>query len=181
MGRDHTIFATEKGYVTYYKDPERHPKRKYIGVVFERGMTLPVRRDQPRRRRLGLVGREMSTVATATTPTATSIEGGPGAVVKKIGEKTFDSEASALRDRPKSQRRKVPQKKQEAKIKLRANYSYREANWEIGRAAEYAGVKVEKYDRNDRFAAWRKRNAKKAEEMEKKMLKKARKGKGKSK
>ena len=181
MGRDHTIFAREKGYVTYYKDPERHPKRKYIGVVFERGMTLPVGRDQPRRRRLGLVGREMSTNAAATAPAAAPIEGGPGEVVKEIGERTFDEEASALRDQPKSQRRKAPQKKEEAQIKLQANYSYREANWEIGRAAEYAGVKVKKYDRNDRFAVWRKRNQKKAEELEKKMLKRARKAKGKNK
>jgi hypothetical protein len=40
MGRDHTIFAQETGYVKYYTDPEKHPKRKYIGVVFE-GDVLP--------------------------------------------------------------------------------------------------------------------------------------------
>src|SRR5687768_12904031 len=34
MGRDHTIHAMATGYVKYYRDPARHPDRKYIGVVF---------------------------------------------------------------------------------------------------------------------------------------------------
>lgn len=58
MGRDHTIFAREKGYVTYYKDDSRGG-RKYIGVVFERGMKLPRANGEARRRRLGLEARVM--------------------------------------------------------------------------------------------------------------------------
>ena len=59
MGRDHTIYATESGYVKYYKDPERHPKRQYIGVVFERDQVLPLPRNAQRRRRLNMVAVKM--------------------------------------------------------------------------------------------------------------------------
>jgi hypothetical protein len=62
MGRDHTIVAREKGYVTYYQDGENGRKR--IGVVFERGMTLPRGPGAARRRRLGMESREMTTMAT---------------------------------------------------------------------------------------------------------------------
>ncbi|MCJ1473597.1 54S ribosomal protein L2 mitochondrial [Lambiella insularis] len=55
MGRDHTIFALQKGFVRFYRDPDRHPDRKFIGVVFEQGMTLPTGRNAVRRRRLGMV------------------------------------------------------------------------------------------------------------------------------
>ncbi|MCJ1382866.1 54S ribosomal protein L2 mitochondrial [Xylographa soralifera] len=59
MGRDHTIFALQKGFVRYYRDPDRHAERKYIGVVFEREMELPRGRGASRWRRLGLEEREM--------------------------------------------------------------------------------------------------------------------------
>ncbi|MCJ1293758.1 54S ribosomal protein L2 mitochondrial [Xylographa carneopallida] len=58
MGRDHTIFALQRGFVRYYRDPERHAARKYIGVVFERGMELPRGKGGARWRRLGLEERE---------------------------------------------------------------------------------------------------------------------------
>ncbi|KAK2811537.1 hypothetical protein FQN50_002160 [Emmonsiellopsis sp. PD_5] len=44
---------------------------------------------------------------------------------------------------------------------LRPGYMYRVANWQIGRVAERAGVKVAKFNRKDRFAAWRKRTERK--------------------
>ena len=31
MGRDFTIHSMATGYVKYYRDPEKHPDRKYIG------------------------------------------------------------------------------------------------------------------------------------------------------
>ncbi|KAK3948023.1 ribosomal L27 protein-domain-containing protein [Pseudoneurospora amorphoporcata] len=55
MGRDHTIHAAVAGYVKYYRDPQRHPDRQYIGVVFNRSDKLPYRQDAPRKRKLGLV------------------------------------------------------------------------------------------------------------------------------
>ena len=96
---------------------------------------------------------------------------------------TLSSALPSLTDQPKSQRKDLSSAEeqqqqnhsQKIKPKFRANYSYREANWEIGRAAEYAGVQVKKYDRNDRFAAWRKRTERRKEAMEKRMLKGAKK------
>ena len=153
MGRDHTIFAKEKGYVTFYKDPAAHPKRKYIGVVFQRGEKLPVPRNAPRRRRLGLVGRErvLSTIATAEGMEA-------GGLVESQG---------TMRQEGMKTRSKVPALR---KVELRPGYQYRESNWSIGRAAERANVRVREYKRGDRFLAWRKLNARKARNAERRAL-----------
>ena len=62
MGRDHTISSLVKGYVRYYRDPENHPKRKLIGVVFDQDGVLPRARNAARTRRLGLVARVMEEV-----------------------------------------------------------------------------------------------------------------------
>ena len=55
MGRDHCIYATESGYVRYYRDPLKHPKRQYIGVCFEKHETLPYAPNAARRRRLNML------------------------------------------------------------------------------------------------------------------------------
>lgn len=132
MGRDHTIFAKEKGYVTYYRDPELHPKRKYIGVVFERGMKLPVPRNAPRRRKLGLVGRdrELTTMAGVEVPEGEGLE--VGGLTEAQG---------TLRQQIKETRSKVPDMK---RMELRPGYQYRESNYSIGKTAERAGVKTRK-------------------------------------
>lgn len=54
MGRNHTIHAAVSGYIKYYRDPQRHPKRQYIGVVFNREDRLPYPPGTPRRRKLNL-------------------------------------------------------------------------------------------------------------------------------
>lgn len=53
-GRDHTIHAAVTGYVKYYRDPEVHPTRQFIGVAFNKEDTLPYPKDEPRRRKLNL-------------------------------------------------------------------------------------------------------------------------------
>lgn len=53
MGRDYTLFALEPGFVQFYRDPFQ-PKRKFVGVVFDRTTKLPLPKDQPRIRRLGM-------------------------------------------------------------------------------------------------------------------------------
>lgn len=161
MGSDHTIFAKEKGYVTFYKDPERHKKRKFIGVVFERGESLPRPVGAPRRRRLGLVGREreLSTVAAPRTEG----EGDEGGL--EVGGLT--EAHGTMRQQPKEVRAKVPDLKG---MELRPGYQYRESNFQIGRAAERAKVQVREYKRGDRFLAWRKLNARKARNAEKRAL-----------
>ena len=142
MGRDHTIFAKEKGYVCYYMDPERNPKRKYIGVVFERGMKLPVPRNKPRNRRLGLVGRERE-------------------MMPEQGEISMQQRKKKLAEA------QTPEWKN---LKLSAGYQYRQTNWYIGRAAERANVKVREYKRGDRFLAWRKVTARRERAMAKRAL-----------
>lgn len=54
MGRDHTIYAAEPGYVRYYRDPKQ-PKRKFIGVALKPDQQLPTPENAATRRRLGRV------------------------------------------------------------------------------------------------------------------------------
>ncbi|EEQ33932.1 54S ribosomal protein L2 mitochondrial [Microsporum canis] len=128
MGRDHTIFALEKGYVQYYRDPERHPKRKYIGVVFNKEDKLPTPKNAVTRRRLSMV-----------------------AVPKKIEEAPVEEQADA------SKPVKLTIVPSDSGPSYRTGYMHREANWEIGRAAEKAGIKVEEWKRKDRWTAWRRK------------------------
>ncbi|KAK3686173.1 hypothetical protein B0T22DRAFT_242221 [Podospora appendiculata] len=63
IGRDHTIHASAAGYVKYYRDPLRHPKRQYIGVVFDKDDKLPYPVGAARKRKLGLVAVPRKTIA----------------------------------------------------------------------------------------------------------------------
>ncbi|KAI9724999.1 MAG: hypothetical protein M1812_000275 [Candelaria pacifica] len=163
MGRDHTIYATETGYVKYYKDPERHPKRQYIGVVFERSQTLPLPRNAARRRRLGMIAIEYN----PETPTEVSGD-------LEVGERV---EVEGLKSVSNKKRKELPKKE----LTLRPGYMYREANWEIGRAAERANVKVRRYKPGDRFAAWRKTVIRRTKSAERRGMRGKGKGKGKGK
>lgn len=60
MGKDHTLYALEPGYVQFYQDPQ-HPKRRFVGVVFNRDDALPIPPDQPKPRRFDLV--DLTTLA----------------------------------------------------------------------------------------------------------------------
>jgi large subunit ribosomal protein L27 len=56
-------------------------------------------------------------------------------------------------------------------------YAYREANWQIGRAAERANVQVKEFVPGDRWAAWRKSQARiRANEEKKRLRSSAKKG-----
>lgn len=52
IGRDHTIFAVEPGYVRFYLNPF-HPLRKYVGVSLRKDVKLPTPHFEPRVRRFG--------------------------------------------------------------------------------------------------------------------------------
>lgn len=52
LGKDHTIFALEPGYVRFYLDPF-HPRRKYVGVSLKKDVMLPYPHFLPRLRRFG--------------------------------------------------------------------------------------------------------------------------------
>jgi ribosomal protein L27 len=54
IGKDHTIYASEPGYVRFYLDPF-HPERKFIGVALKPELRLPTPHFEPRVRRLGYV------------------------------------------------------------------------------------------------------------------------------
>jgi len=139
--------------VVFYRDPDRHRERKFIGVVFERGEVLPRGRGRARRRRLGLVGRER----------VGGVVGEEGAVAE--GEEVVEATRPVEQQR-KSKKTKPP----EPKLELRPGYQYRQSNWHIGRAAERANVVVREYKRGDRFLAWRKLNARKARNAERRAL-----------
>lgn len=139
MGRDHTIHATAKGYVTYYKDVDRHPGRKYIGVVFERGMTLPRGKGAARRRRLGFVGRrrDMGTLAAA----AAEEEEGLGRIEGEIGVAQDSGTGGDGGNIVKSVAPLPPSSStttiaKEGTPKAKKGYMYRPTNYEIGRAIE---------------------------------------------
>lgn len=139
MGRDHTIHATAKGYVTYYKDVDRHPGRKYIGVVFERGMTLPRGKGAARRRRLGFVGRrrDMGTLAAAATATG-DLEGiGEEEEVRGVQD-IGDGGGNIVMSMPSPHPASTVTKEEveEEPPKAKKGYMYRPTNYEIGRAIE---------------------------------------------
>lgn len=63
IGKDHTLFALEPGWVRYYLDPF-HTGRKFVGVALYQDMRLPIEHFAPRVRRFGrqlLSGKEAET------------------------------------------------------------------------------------------------------------------------
>ena len=133
MGRDHTISALQKGFVRYYRDPARHPSRKFIGVVFQQNETLPRPINAPRRRRLGMVA----------VPRQESAEVLPGAeivrteLVKEMGQHTVDGAAEGFSTAP----GKAPE------LSLRHGYQYRPSNYEIGKIGQRLRDKFKNEDR----------------------------------
>lgn len=118
MGRDFTIHAMASGYVKYYRDPEMHPDRKYIGVVFRKEDTLPYPKHAERKRRLGMTA---TVIRDAALKPELSSSGIPN-VVRRTDP-----------DRPHDQ----PQV-----LSLKKDYTYREENWRIGRLVKTTGLQV---------------------------------------
>lgn len=166
-GRDHTIFAKQEGFVRYYSDPRRHAKRKYIGVALTPDQRLPTSPGMARRRRLGM---EAVPITTSTPlPPAERLDEG----IEITGE--IEQELGAPGTPMAEERGVVVIKKKgrpDMTLRLRPGGMFRQSNWEIGRVAERAGIKVRKFKPGDRFAAWRKRVARKKAVAAKKTLKK---------
>lgn len=172
QGRDHTIHASQPGYVTYYRDPLKHPDRKYIGIVFERHQTLPQAPNEVRRRRLGML-------AYQKPPTDAEVETGELQFVSSPDtEGLASTPATILTDQPNESRdvtirRGKGKNAQDVTLHFRSKgYMYRQANWEIGRAAERskAAMAVKPFKPNNRFAAWRKRTKRRLRAAEKRSL-----------
>ncbi|EXJ91839.1 hypothetical protein A1O3_00389 [Capronia epimyces CBS 606.96] len=158
IGKDHTIYATEHGYVRYYRDPLKHPKRRYIGVALEKegpGSQLPYPPNAPSRRRLGMY----ATTVRETPSDKNFLESHSST----YGYTPFKTGSTPTTPLPTIQR----------------EGTYREANVSIGRAAERKGVNIRPYDRQDRWLAWRKRSARVKQGLEAKAARATRKSKGK--
>ncbi|MCJ1310428.1 54S ribosomal protein L2 mitochondrial [Agyrium rufum] len=176
MGRDHTIYALAKGFVRYYSDPARAKDKKFIGVVLERGMTLPRPRNSPRTRRCGFEARVIENAEALMEKEGELV----GEMVNQEGlevEMVQGKTSVGLDKRGDSHLElNVPVVKGNAappsSLPLRDGYMYRQANWEIGRAAERAKVKVRPYKPNDRFLAWRKTERRKTLNIERRSLRK---------
>lgn len=167
MGRDHTIFALETGYVTYYSDPARFPGRKYIGVVFNRGEKLPRGKNAVRRRRLGMVSRPR--ILGGDSPNTLVAETTPPAPAPAPAFATSTTPAPALLPAP------IP-----TTPPSKRGYMYRETNWSIGRTAEriaLARPPLTHKERADRAAELKKQKLEALLLMDKK--RKGKKGKGK--
>jgi ribosomal protein L27 len=161
LGRDFTIHAAVAGYVKYYRDPNLHPTRQYIGVAFGRADTLPYPKQAPRHRRLAKLAaprkasstrpayseskiptsvtlkrdaiRFISAVDLKTAEEAAAAENSDGAAYKVAGRAT----PSAPRPPRMSKAAAAPRE-----LYLRDDYSYREANWQIGRLVGEPGTQI---------------------------------------
>ncbi|KAF2705772.1 hypothetical protein K504DRAFT_459868 [Pleomassaria siparia CBS 279.74] len=154
FGRDHCIFAMASGYVRYYRDPLKHPKRQYIGVAFEKDESLPYPQNGARRRRLNMLPVETDLKPVETPEAQLVLDGGDGA------DAAIDMSTSGLQ-----------RNKSGTVLSLGMNgYAFRESNWSIGRTAEAANVQVKKFIPGDRFTAWQKSKARIALNEEKKRL-----------
>lgn len=118
MGRDFTIHSMATGYVKYYRDPAKHPDRKYIGVTFDKADTLPYPVHAERKRRLG---RTAHKIYEKPAEPALSPSGIPFEVTRVV-----PGEPDRL-------------------LRLRKDYSYREDNWRIGRLVKTTGLKVKRF------------------------------------
>lgn len=160
IGKDHTIFATEYGYVRYYRDPLKHPKRRYIGVALEKegpGSQLPPSPNAPSRRRLGMYAMVMK--QPESKPSDTNFLEAHLSASSHLGSKSGPTNTP------------LPT--------IIRQGTYREANVSIGLAAERKGVTIREYYRGDRWLAWRRRAARVKMGIEAKAAKGTKKSKGK--
>ena len=176
QGRDHTIHADVPGYVKYYRDPALHPKRKYIGVVFERNNPLPQPPNAVRKRKLGMLAYQMP----ATTEVQEAGDLTNLASTTPPGTESDDAGtlSTVLRQRPQAERQTKTVRSVrdgevvETKLTLRPGYQWRQANWEIGRSAlrSKKAMSVAPFKPGDRFAAWRKRTARRERNAERRAM-----------
>lgn len=117
---------------------DKHPGRKYIGVVFERGMTLPRGKGAARRRRLGFVGRrrDMGTLATGAVVEGEGLEGIEEEEVVGGLQDIRDGERNIVKSMPLPPPPAFTITKEEESPKPKKGYMYRPTNYEIGRAIE---------------------------------------------
>ncbi|KAI2465188.1 ribosomal L27 protein-domain-containing protein [Annulohypoxylon bovei var. microspora] len=135
MGRDHTIFAMATGYVKYYRDPKKHPKRQYIGVVFDKADKLPYQEHAMRKRRLNMTA---SIIPPPAPEPEVSASGIPTQVVRQgYGRKPHPRDERVMR------------------LRTDGSYAYAEESWRLGTL-----VRTEKRKMGSRRVAMRHRRRK---------------------
>ena len=182
MGRDHTIHAAIKGYVRYYRDPLRHPKRRYIGVALEREgplSMLPTPRNAPTRRRLGMYASPMKPATEPVAMQQSDPESGP--LAPPPSSATTDpttTDASTTEFNPFKTHQNSPEL--DATIDKFRSGIFRMSNYEIGLTQRPTNrPPIRPYLKKDRWYAWRKRTKMIKDKQLLQAAKKARKGKGK--
>ena len=184
MGRDHTIHAAVKGYVRYYRDPLRHPKRRYIGVALEREgpmSMLPTPRNAPTRRRLGMYAAPMKPATESASIHESDPESGPLVPPSSsaIIEPNAAGSSSPAEFHPFKQHQNSPEL--DAMIGKFRSGIFRMSNYEIGLTQRPTKGRrpLRPYLKKDRWYAWRRRTKLMKDKQLIFAAKKARKGKGK--
>ena len=99
-----------------------------------------------------MIVQKIETVAKETLAVHTHIQ-----VSDTEGDAVSGGEAEATK--PARRARKERKGEEGRNLQLRPGYMYREGNWETGRAAERAKVKIKEFKPRDRWTAWRKATA----------------------
>ncbi|KAI9697511.1 MAG: 54S ribosomal protein L2 mitochondrial [Bogoriella megaspora] len=173
LGRDHTVYATQPGYVRYYRNPSIHPTRRYIGVVLEKHHVLPKPVNAARKRRLGMVAIKRRDSETAAEDDNEIVTGTPDTLQNNVTPQSYIVAPGAPAFHPFSpiaqglRNASINPSAGRKKLLLRPGYMYRQANWEIGRVAdrmaesknvrERMKVTPRKFVKKDRFEAWKAR------------------------
>lgn len=184
QGRDHTIHAAAPGYVRYYRDPTRHPKRKYIGIVFEKDQNLPQPVHAARRRNLGMLAYQMPSRVEEQIAGDLAEDGDSPTDVRQLPN--TQRQSSVISTNPPRAGKKAAEG---IKLTLRPGYQYRQSNYEIGRSAERKEAAAQargktsrvytQFKPGDRFAAWRKSSVRVARNNERRAMGRGKKGSGK--
>jgi large subunit ribosomal protein L27 len=172
LGRDFTIHAGVAGYVKYYRDPEVHPTRQFIGVALQRTDSLPYPKDQPRQRKLAKIAvprREpnvLPALSASNLPTMVSLPpDGVKFVTAADATVATDAAGNPLTASDKKARtQKLPPQTALAprQLYLRDDYSYRESNWQLGRIAGEVGKQIGGRRGFSRSAVYRTKKKKKS-------------------
>lgn len=164
MGKDHTIYSTEYGYVRYYRNPALHPKRRYIGVALAKdgpASKLPTPHNAPTRRRLGMYATPMK--ETPLSPAAQAVQDS-SFLEAHVAVSDVNNSLKTLPVPPQAAAQTGALRAFDPSNALRRG-GHGITNYEIGRAAERKGVRVKEFDRSDRWTAWRVRAKRVKEQM----------------
>ncbi|PHH65710.1 hypothetical protein CDD81_1796 [Ophiocordyceps australis] len=155
MGRTHSIHAMVPGYVKYYRDPDKHPRRKYIGVTLRREDTLPYPKNAQRRRRLGMAEHRIKPPRHPYMKHYTASMSSNDELFD-IGQPPLTSE-ELLAKQPLSPSgipwqvvRKV-EGEPDRVLRLRKDYSYKEDNWRLGKLIKTAHLRSRQFRSRKKF------------------------------